>query len=282
MMTALIGVNTSLLKRGFELSNSTKFMIQTNSLLKDIVLLLDSKASFIKDEATLFALTHTNWSIKEKKASLSIDIDISSNSKTFNVNRVKEVNSTDTKSLYGIMEDVLLAHNVIDSKYFLNILLDSIDTDLDERVYESEIALLDSDFEQGLILSMNHFDKILSFYKLKVQDYNIDKVPWDKIIGFGGDSIDINYMSADLLAYILPMEKEALIMLLNDNRPITSLEAVFSLEDKETLDALSVKTFVPSIKCFVNIDVLERTAKANFIYNLNTKRASDVNIFTRY
>lgn len=283
MMVTLIGVNTSLLKRGFELSNSVKFMIQINSLLKDVVALLDSKSALVKDAPTLFVLTNTAWSINESKASLLVDIDIKSHARVFNINRLKkDTNQTGNNAMYDIISTILKQYNVVDSEYFLNLVLDRIDVDINERAYESEIVLIKPDFEQGLILSMRQFKAIVHFYKKKVGDYNIDLVPWENIIGFGGSDIDINYVSQDILVHVLPMEKDEISYILDNNRPISNIEALFSPSEAKLLSGLNIKAFVPFVRCFVDINVFDKSAKAVFTYNLNSKRATDVSILTAY
>jgi len=283
MMVALIGVNTNLLKRGFDLSNSVKFMIQVNSLLKDVVVLLNSKSKLIKDASTLFVLTNTLWTINDNKASLSVNVDIKSYARVFNINRLKkDTDQTINNSIYDIISVILTKYNVADPEYFLNLVLDSIDLDINERAYESEIVLLNPDFEQGLILSMRQFQEIILFYKKKTGDYSIDLVPWGDIIGFGGDAVDINYVSKELLAYILPIPKDEIVALLNENRPINSINALFSVSEVKLLDKLHIKTFVPIVRCFVDIDVFGKSAKAMFTYNLESKRVTDVSILTAY
>jgi hypothetical protein len=284
LMISLIGINTKLLKQGFELSNSTKFMIQVNSLLKDVISLLDKRASFIKDEKMLDLLVQNDWSVEDKKVSLFVNIKIISNARNININRLKGKDTTkeDTHQIYDIIEAILKAHNVVDVEYLLNIILDSKDKDLIPRSNESEIALVDSTYEQGLILSMRQFKKILAYYKNQTDDYSVDEINWKKYISFSGNSVDINYISPELLSYILPLSLDETRDILSKNRPIGDINSVFTSSHKSILDKLRVVPFVSDIKCFVDIKVFDKKAKAVFTYNLTNKKALDVSIIAKY
>jgi hypothetical protein len=87
---------------------------------------------------------------------------------------------------------------------FINILYDTIDTDLAERQAGSEIAAVFPDFHNGSVENFAQFSQIIARYLALTKDTQILAIPWEKIIGFEGDKIDINYASPELVALIAP------------------------------------------------------------------------------
>ena len=279
LLIFLIGVNTKLLKRGFEISNETKFMVQVNSLLKDITVLIDKKAPLITNATFLNVLTSAQWSIEYGQA-LKVTLDMKSDAKALNINAIRppfELGDGESHyGIYDIISSILETYEIRDSTYLLDLILDTVDADLDERTFNSEIALVDANFEQGHIHSMQHFRQILSYYARATNDSKASNVPWEKYIAFTHRQADINFLDTKMLAYVLEREESEIAKQIQENQPIEDMSVVFSPEEVNLLTKLGVQSFVPIVKCIVHIETLERVAKAEFLYDLKTKRVSDV------
>ena len=282
ILISLLAINTAITKRGLELSHHTKFMVQVNSLLVDIVKLFSTKVVFVKDSATLLLLTNTDINLNESKAGLHITIDIDSAASRLNINQILSSASTKNQPIYDIMVNILQAYNVNDIDFFLNVVMDTIDSDKKERFYQSEIILVQDDFENSRIYSHQHLSQIIAYYKEKIGDNNIDSVPWQQLIQFHSDEMDINYMPPKLLAYVLNRNEEEITLLLQDNIPISDMNTLFTQADKDKLSQVGIKVFVPHIEAKVNMKVFEREAKASFSYDLDSKKADNVRIDTQY
>ena len=240
VLVGLLSINTGLSKRGLELSYHTKFIVQVNSLLKDITKLFATKVGFVKDSTTLLLLTNTDIKLNEPKAGLKITIDIDSDAQKLNINRLINTASTKNQIYYDIIADILRDFNVIDIDFFLNVVMDTIDSDKNERFYQSEIVLLQEDFENSRIFSYEHFNQILQYYKEKIGDNNIDLIPWDTLIQFHGQEMDINYISPKLLGYILSTDEESIRLTLKDNIPVSDINTLFSQNDQDRLRQVGV------------------------------------------
>ena len=285
VLMALVAINTQLTKKGLALSDNTKFMMQINILLKDVTHFLTQKAAFIKDPKILALLISSDMKLDVPKASLFINVDMDSNAKRLNINKIEPETDNQkamTKPYYKLFYDILQHYNVGDMELFLSLIRDTIDSDSTERAFESEIVLLQDDFENGGIYSMSHFKQIVDIYKKRSGDFEIDKVPWKELIQFNGDKIDINYMSPKLLGIILNQDESEAKRLQDENSPITDMGVLVSPEDKKRLEAIGVKPFVPNIEVEVSMNVFERDADAIFSYDLKTKKASDVRVKTQY
>ena len=85
--------------------------------------------------------------------------------------------------------NILSTYNIKDPEYFIDLILDTIDSDKEERNAYSEIKLIDPSFPNGKIYSFKHFKKILKFYAQQRRDKDIFKIPWKKLIYFGDKKI---------------------------------------------------------------------------------------------
>ena len=275
----LIGVNTKLLKRGFEISNETKFMVQVNSLLKDIKVLLDKKAPLITNATFLNVLTSAQWSIEYGQA-LKVTLDMKSDARALNINSIRppdELGGTENRyGIYDIISSILEENEVKDAPYLLDLILDTVDTDLEERSYNSEIASVDANFEQGRIHSMQHFRQILSHYARAVSDSKANSIPWETYIAFTHRQADVNFLDIKMLSSVLKRDESEIAKQIQENSPIEDMSVVFSPDEVALLTSLGVQAFVPIVKCVVHIETLERVAKAEFLYDLKSKRVSDV------
>jgi len=286
VLIAIIAINTEITKKNFNLYNQSKLIHQNNILISNIISVLNSKASFVSNKETFDILLAQNINFKDKKSGIKMTIKFAPDNKKININKLiiyhKENNKITTKynqHIYDIIAQLLYEANVVDVDYFLDILSDSIDKDLEPRASVSEIAYKDNRFENGFVASLGHLEKITKYYIAQTTDTNINKVDFDKYFRFDDAKIDINYMSVDLLSQITKKDIEEINQILDKNETISDLSEAFGEEHNNTFNALNIKTKSWQAICNLDITVYEKTTKTTFRYNFEKKEASDIKIY---
>lgn len=207
-LTLLAGVATLVLK-GFTLSksffddaNEIKSIYQISALKKDMEKILPLVLKDINDTEAFDFLFSRPFPIGNDTFPLVVSFKPTQN--RLNVNLLLKKDGETDKNFYAIFDDILIKNNIADSSFFLNLLLDTIDSDTKERVYGSEIVKTQHFFRDGKIHSFEHFKKIQDYYAMQRNDKNIYKIKWRELIGFENQTLDINFASKNLLQYLLP------------------------------------------------------------------------------
>jgi len=88
-----------------------------------------------------------------------------------------------------------------------------------------------SDFHNGSTENMTQFKQIIGRYLAITKDPQILKIPWEKLIGFEGDKIDINYATPEIVSIIAPKINTATLRQITDLRtePFDSKEKLLSV-----------------------------------------------------
>ncbi len=286
VLIVIIGINTEITKKNFNLYNHSKLIHQNNILISNIINVLKSKSSFVSNKETFDILLAQDISFKDKKSGIEMSIKFAPDNKKININNLivyyKKNNETTTQynqHIYDIIARLLYEANVVDVDYFLDILADSIDKDLEPRASVSEIAYRDNRFENGFISSLGHLKKIKDYYIKQTTDSNINKVDFNKYFRFDDANIDINYMDTSLLSQITKKDIEEIKQIVDKNETISDLNEAFGKEHNTTFSALNIKTKSWLAICRLDITVFEKKTKAIFKYNFEKKEASDIKIY---
>lgn len=288
ILIAIIGINTEITKKNFDLYNNSKLVHQNNILIANVISALKDKSSFVTNKATFDILLAQNINFKDKKSGIEIAIKFSADNNKININKLikygkksgeREITTTYNQPIYDIIAQLLYKENVVDVDYFLEILADSIDTDLEPRASLSEIAYKDSRFENGFVSSLNHLKKIKEYYILQTTDTNINKVDFGKYFRFDDSKIDVNYMDNNLLSQITKIDIEEIKQLVDKNESISDLIDTFGQEHNSTFNALNIKTKSYKAICYLDMTVYEKKTKAIFKFDFEKKEASDITIY---
>jgi hypothetical protein len=134
----------------------------------------------------------------------SLDASLHSPLGRFNINKVCDASGKPIEPYSSLLSAIFIHYPITAPETFINILYDTIDTDLAERQAGSEVAAVFPDFHNGSVENFDQFSQIIARYLALTKDTQILAIPWEKIIGFEGDKIDINYASPELVALIAP------------------------------------------------------------------------------
>ena len=288
VLIAIIGINTEITKKNFDLYNHSKLVHQNNILISNVISSLKDKSSFVTNKETFDILLAQNINFQDKKSGITISIRFLPDNNKININKLiidgqnnnkTEITTTYNQHIYDIIAQLLYKENVVDVDYFLDILADSIDKDLDPRASLSEIAYRDSRFENGFVSSLGHLKKIKDHYIQQTTDLNINKVDFNKYFIFDDSNIDIHYIDSSILSQITKIDIEELKHILDNNESISNLNDVFGAEHNNTFMALNIKTKAYKAICNLDITVYEKKTKVFFKYDFEKKEASDITIY---
>jgi len=293
VIMTLIGVSTDIVESSFKRVSAKHSLVQDNILFSDIEAILKEASGDVNDSMGLDIFLSIPLFFENKKNDIAVDIVFESDASTVNVNHLlrNDVNRSKEKyqnrpvpldTLYeDYFERILTVYNLSDKILFLSMVADTLDSDLEERMPGSEIALEDPFFRQGHIYNLRHFDKIVSAYKKQTLDFNVDTVPWKELIGFHADSIDFNRIGPEVLRHLVPeIDSESAPNYTSDKDDLYENldELPFDEEAKKRLKKMGVKFYSPYVSAVMNIKDGDHRSRITFAYNLKDKKVSSIEI----
>ena len=283
-IATLIGISSGILEHSFKRISNKQMLIQSNIFLSKFVEILNEASSQVGDALTLDIFLMAPLSFENKAHDLKVDIKFVSQARRPNINTLLESNATNapTKEAFSdYFDQILTIYNISDKILLLSLIEDALDSDYEERISGSEIALNDPFFTQGHIYDMEHFEKILEYYKELSRDASVDAIPFEGLIGFKGDGIDINHIDKQTLLMLMPaLTEENVAMYTTDRVDVYSDFEAFML-DQESLDRfkdMNVSFYSPLVRATMAISSGDDVKDVYFSYNLETKEVSDIEI----
>ncbi len=186
------------------LSQCSRSDAQISKISSDLKRLLPGVLSKIDSARNLDYATILPLSSRSADGRFTLDASLHSPLGRFNINNVCDVAGKPRDPYFALLTAIFVKYPIAAPETFINILYDTIDTDLAQREAGSEIAAIFSDFPNGSIENFTQFGQVMARYIALTKDRQILAVPWERLIGFEGDKIDINYASPELVALIAP------------------------------------------------------------------------------
>lgn len=200
-----------------------------------------------------------------------------------NINHFADLNGTLHPDYKGVLENLFIRYPVAHPEIFIHLISDTLDSDKEQRHEKSEIALDDPDFLNGKIESMQQFHRLIERYIAITNDKQILDIPWERIIGFRGEQMDINYVSSEVLSVIIPELSRDIVTLITQLRtaPFQSKEELISIapEFANHYDQW-FKTYASDKNYFLKGEILFRRSEAigRFSFEIDLKN----NEFTHF
>ncbi len=253
--------------------------IQTNIILNDMSAFL-KKQKFTQDEI----FYGSEIPVALDLGPISGTVSLTSAQSRININLFLESVLHDQQALISFL-DWLDGLKLKNQPLLISMLLDSYDKDRYERMNGSEIVLQKPWFQNGSIPNIEALESILQRYSELSGDQNISLQKWERVFGFEGDRIDLNYANSDQIRLLFPdipqIAQEALArhdMLYKsvDDIPV----------DPETRLKLTQKRFgilptLKTLKAKVSIEFTttqECSGKMSFLMDLGKKRITDISL----
>ncbi len=284
-ITALIAVSSGILEHSFKRISNKQMLVQSNVFLTKFVEILKTASEQVQDPFTLEIFLVAPFSFENKAHLLQVNISFTSESFAPNINNMLENNTTNapSKAVYSeYFERILSIYNISDKLLLISLIEDALDRDYEERISGSEIAFNNPFFQQGEIYDLSHFMQIIKAYKMISRDPSVDVIPWDKLIGFKGEGVDINHISSEALMMLNPTLDEDSVEVYTTERVDVYDKSFEGLSlDDETLQRfkdINVTEYSPLVRAKMSIVEAEEEIDILFSYNLATKKVSDIEI----
>ena len=289
-IAALIAIGGGVLQQGFKQTETKTFLIQSNAFLPSIFTILQQNSSDINSSEALDVLLSVPLFFENKQNGLMMDITFASDASKVNINRLipsgedavpkpGDAAIPMNPAVEAYLSRILTVYNVSDTILLISMIADSIDMDTNERSTGSEITLNDPDFMQGRLYNMRHFRQVLDAYKRQTLDYNVDDIPWERLIGFRNDKIDFNHIEAETLQFIDPALDAATLAELTTKRTETfgRLEELPIMpESRQRLKEMGVDFYASNIVGTMNLMSKERKVTYTFAYDLAEQKVSEL------
>lgn len=243
-------------------NNEIRLLSQSNRLLEDSKKIVKNTLKDINSTEAYAILFSEPFVIANKNFTLTFTFSPVENG--LNINSLLQNSKRNEESIL-VFETILSTYNVQNIQFFVDLILDTIDEDVDERSYGSEIILKDTFFTNSKIYSQKHLDKIIDYYAQVKDAKNIYKVDWGKYIRFDEDAIDVNFASIELLKILLsnPYINDAFKKTYYENYDDLKID-----EDKQAfLNNLNLTFTTSRILVKVAFDDLIKKVNFKFIYD---------------
>ena len=175
-----------------------------------------------------------------------------------NLNNILRNNKVND-SMMNFLDLIFDKYNIEDSEFLKALILDTIDTDKEEREDKSEISLYEP-FENGQIYNQKQFQKIIDYYYNITKDKNIYKIPFKDIFSFNAIYTDCNHLSYDIKNIL----------------GVQSCSDLKSLYDKKFLRNLNIHSFNKKAPYYVWVNVVyfryKKKFKIRFLYDIVNKK----------
>jgi len=270
VLTALIGYMFSISKKTFDEVNRVEIRNQSSIIFSDVKVLLDSYAKDVKDSEDLSNFLLGTPLFYDKKSGLFLQVKMNYLSNKVNINSILIKNKTDN-NIVLFLQNICETYNILDSSFFIALLLDTIDEDEVSRQALSEISRENIKFSNLRLIDMSHFETLLDYYTEITKDDNIKKVPWGKLIYFGDTQkniVDCDKMSKELInAFRLSVEDFSGCADLEDE------------ENKKIAIKYNLKEFNKKDSYFIDVNIFytinEIQDETSFIYDIKTNYSTN-------
>ncbi|MDD5716937.1 MAG: hypothetical protein PHW64_03965 [Sulfuricurvum sp.] len=204
IITGAMGILIAQSNRILRMSQQSLGDAQVNKIYADLKQILPDELSKIGSPRELDYAMMLPLSITSEDGRFEIEASFRPANERFNINLVSDLNGTLQEPYSKFLTSLFTRYPIAAPETFTNILLDTIDGDVLERQSGSEIGADFGDFHSGSVEDFTQFWYIVARYIEITKDKQILRIPWTRLIGFKGDKIDINYISAELLSLVAP------------------------------------------------------------------------------
>ncbi len=206
LITLLMGVVALVLAESGRLSRlgGTVFYQSTSqSIVNDLQRQLPTLLSGITRADQLDLALRLPLQIETRKRDFILKVKLSSPYSSLNINALLDQNGTINTPNVAVFMQIFSHYPIASPDIFLNLLLDTLDSDTAERAVDTEISLTRPNAKNGSISNEREFNRIVERYLQLTQDRAVLSIPWGRYIGFNGDKMDFNALNAETLSLIL-------------------------------------------------------------------------------
>jgi len=154
------------------------FIPQNSIIIEDTLTILknlDINSTYIEEIFTTYPISTKNGDFRAVVTIEPIN--------SININDYLKNKKID-KNIDKLIEYLCYKYDIKDCLFLKSLILDTIDTDKDERMAFSEIIQKNPLFQNKKIFNSLQLKEILNYYKKETLDKSVDKVPWDEFFNY--------------------------------------------------------------------------------------------------
>ncbi len=280
ILMILVGVVYMFLQKSKEGEKSFKKEIayfQSSVLVQDFSEFV--KQFDIKEDALIYA---AQFPFSMEFGELKVDIKFEPKEKKVNLNNF--IGRLEDKSIKYFFYMFLKDKELKEPDFFINLLLDAKDTDMEERDIglRSEIALFVPAYSQGAINTKIQLEELINYYVYRTKDEGIYEIDFLSFFDFDSPAVDFNFITEDVLKLLLQKTSVRVPSNIGEKTYTKMSQVPFNDDEKEMLEKGASGTPVT----FESKDVVFRlittasyyTCESSFYYNLKNKTVSRIRI----
>ena len=267
-MLLLFGVVASIFSiyQKYSNNNFANIINQNSELISDVKNML-KKVDINSSESLKNILTTIPFSSNNGDFRGIVNVSLISN--RINLNEYLKDNKINPAIDY-ILDKIFEKYEISDSMFLKNLILDTLDSDVNEREAYSEIKFFDKTFPNGYI-NKKILKKILDYYYKKRDDKSVYKIPWDKYFIF---------LSIHTPIYCEFVNKNILDVLNVEN------DVCENLKKSKIANKLDIISFDKNKTLILDLNISyilnNQEEKMNIIYDLNQKKVIDIESYPLY
>lgn len=286
LITVMMGIIAVILTQSERLSrvgNNAFFQSVTLRIVNDLEQQLPSLLSVVTGPEQLDLAMRIPLQLETKKRDFILRAQLASPYSRLNINRVMSSDGKIDEAYVALLMRIFVTHPIADSDMLLKLIFDTMDTDINERGVDTEIASGQADFKNGEIVDSAQFKTILERYIQLTRDTAVLSIPWEAYIGYEGDKMDFNAVNAETLSLVLPNVTPEKIRALTifRTKAYTTKEEVIAAEPAlaslfDTYFFIYKAGYPYNLSCDVRVSENTHNEHIKFQYNLLEKKVQRI------
>lgn len=286
LITVMMGIIAVILTQSERLSrvgNNAFFQSVTLRIVNDLEQQLPSLLSVVTGPEQLDLAMRIPLQLETKKRDFILRAQLASPYSRLNINRVMSSDGKIDEAYVTLVMRIFVTHPIADSDMLLKLIFDTMDTDINERGVDTEIASGQADFKNGEIVDSAQFNSILERYIQLTRDTAVLTIPWEAYIGYEGDKMDFNAVNAETLSLVLPNTSPEKIRALTifRTKAYTTKEEVIAAEPAlaslfDTYFFIYKAGYPYNLSCDVRVSENTHNEHIKFQYNLLEKKVQRI------
>lgn len=286
LITVMMGIIAVILTQSERLSrvgNNAFFQSVTLRIVNDLEQQLPSLLSVVTGPEQLDLAMRIPLQLETKKRDFILRAQLASPYSRLNINRVMSSDGKIDEAYVALLMRIFVTHPIADSDMLLKLIFDTMDTDINERGVDTEIASEQSDFKNGSIVDFTQFKTLLERYIQLTRDTAVLSIPWEAYIGYEGDKMDFNAVNAETLSLVLPNVTPEKIRELTifRTKAYTTKEEVIAAEPAlaslfDTYFFIYKAGYPYNLSCDVRVSENTHNEHIKFQYNLLEKKVQRI------
>ncbi|PNV82890.1 MAG: hypothetical protein C0627_08145 [Sulfurimonas sp.] len=282
-ITLGIGIGLGSMKSASQDAEDERFMFQTALVLDDVLSIfsnsqeIDALGDVNATEVFAIFLNQTQ-SIPIEIEDMKVLIQIKSARDSFNINALQDANATLYVQRAELLKEYLQRFEV--QEHYIDFLRDGMsgikeDTSYHTRLFDDAPYLY-----RDYIASPEHLERINEAYTRQYHDTTLKKADLGHFFSFNKErktKIDLNYATPSTWMFMLGIDKQSALSLVQKSHLYTSYEDLPLSDEKKVVlkDVFETSFFEPFIEVQVVIKQGDKSAKIVFEYDIKNKKGSN-------